>query len=1018
MAKEKPQSDTYKSRSRERTIAILGCGLYFEIPICVFRAIRDAARRNGYELLYFSGEVYKSSDPFDTQANILYDMISPRIADGLVVTSSLLYSPNSSGEFRERCAGFHPLPVVSLGFPIEGIPSVVPDNATGMHDAVCHLIDVHRLTRIAFLSGQRGHPDESERFAAFARAMETRGLAVDESLLLEGNFQQDSGTRAVMELLDVRKKFPGRDVQAVVCCNDYMASGVMLELQRRGIGIPDEIALVGFDDIRFTSCLNPAMSTVHQPFDTMAEKAIESLLLAIEGKTVPDIVRVGAGFIPRDSCGCRDAMAHTGDNAPPVGADADTLSPREIQEHLNSRIVKSIKPTLVIWERALSRLREERKWDEPGNDRESHGDRDRSAWDLLSRLAIDTFTSDNYQDLIYNLGSALISTLELPELMRILTRSLPEVGVKRCCLCVYENPENTPIVLPAWSRLILAFDRSRIEDLPPGGMRFPTTALLPAAIAEKQGWQSWVILALYYREQQLGYILLDIDAPHEHIHRNLRYQVSSALMGARLLEETRRAHEQKTRFFINVAHETKTPLTLIRNYLALYMKHHEHDESLLVLEENIDLLLGHMLDFLDVERLQKGEMIYRHDAFVDLSRAARRKSELFKPIASKKNISITVHADEGVIVRIDPRALDRIFNNLLDNAVNYIQEGGSITIDVGRDGARALLRICDNGPGLPDDTIEHMFEPYYLLSKKKSGQQGIGVGLSIVKKILDGLGASITVETRGGSGTIFVISFEESSATEPEVTPEIPHTEPLSSRVHETAREKNISGLKRSILVVDDNIRLLKFIQTSLSESYNVFLATSADEALAKLKVMPRPDVIISDVMMDDTDGFGLLSALSTKERFSDIPFIFLTALGGEKEKLHGLSLGAVDYIEKPFSIVTLQAKIESIIVLRVRQEKQDRERILDKINGLLSGSRVTAGESADSNFERLCEKYRIDGREREILVMIFKRMVNKEIASVMGISQRAAEYHITRIFRKCGVQNKQGLLDIFNSIR
>jgi DNA-binding NarL/FixJ family response regulator len=169
--------------------------------------------------------------------------------------------------------------------------------------------------------------------------------------------------------------------------------------------------------------------------------------------------------------------------------------------------------------------------------------------------------------------------------------------------------------------------------------------------------------------------------------------------------------------------------------------------------------------------------------------------------------------------------------------------------------------------------------------------------------------------------------------------------------------------------------------------------------------------------MMDDTDGFELLSALSAKERFSDIPFIFLTALGGEKEKLHGLALGAVDYIEKPFSIETLQAKIETIIALRSRQEKQDREHIRNSIVGLLSGSRIYAGKSTDSDFERLCEKYRIDGREREILVMISKRMVNKEIASVMGTSQRAAEYHITRIFRKCGVQNKQGLLDIFDSV-
>jgi DNA-binding NarL/FixJ family response regulator len=177
---------------------------------------------------------------------------------------------------------------------------------------------------------------------------------------------------------------------------------------------------------------------------------------------------------------------------------------------------------------------------------------------------------------------------------------------------------------------------------------------------------------------------------------------------------------------------------------------------------------------------------------------------------------------------------------------------------------------------------------------------------------------------------------------------------------------------------------------------------------------MPRPDVIISDIMMDDTDGFQLLSSLKEREGFNNIPFIFLTALGEEKEKLKGLDLGAIDFIEKPFSITALRAKIEAIIALRSRQEQHDREYMKNKIAGLFSDPDAVVGESMNSKIERACKNYGIAGREVDIVKMLARRLANKEIASLMNLSQRTVEYHITKIFKKCGVNNKYELLDKF----
>ena len=207
---------------------------------------------------------------------------------------------------------------------------------------------------------------------------------------------------------------------------------------------------------------------------------------------------------------------------------------------------------------------------------------------------------------------------------------------------------------------------------------------------------------------------------------------------------------------------------------------------------------------------------------------------------------------------------------------------------------------------------------------------------------------------------------------------------------------------------------MLNFIQTTFYDSYNVFLSRNTNEALIKLKVIPHPDLIISDIIMDGPDGFQLLNALTVKEGYDDIPFIFLTALGGEKEKIRGLGLGAVDYIEKPFSIDALRAKIDSITALRRRQMKQDIKRFRNRMDKVFTGSNLNISGPDTSSFNYICDKYGIIGREQDIVRMLIKGLVHKEIASCMHLSQRAVEYHITKIYKKCGVNNKFTLLEIF----
>ncbi|MBN2534324.1 MAG: substrate-binding domain-containing protein [Spirochaetales bacterium] len=532
--KEKPEN-----RGRERTIALLGTELYYEIPVTIFRETKRLAQKYNYNLLYFSGETFHNPLEFYASANILYNFITPEIIDGLILISNLLGSFTACRLYRERCLQFHPVPVVSLGMAIAGIPSVVLDNSKGMYDAVCHLIKDHQYTRIAFLSGPREHSDVIERFAGFTRAMEEHGLPVDKDLILQGDYQHRSGISAVKELIDKRGKKPGRDVQAVVCCNDYMATGMVLEFQTRGIRIPEDIAVTGFDDSIISGYLTPSISTVCQSFETMAARAVELLMKLLEGNTVPDVVRVDSQFIPRRSCGCPDrTISNNGHSVSEDLKEHLKTTPREFLEYLNRKLIDLEEPVLMAWKKPLFYLREKDTWGRKSGPADFVRDFGQLESILMEETVYSTFIIHQYQKTIYNTGIALIKTLDLSELLEIIIINLPRTGVRKCCLCLYENPGNTTDVLPPWSRLILAFNQTGSTKLPPEGLKFETARLLPEEIISRQEWVSWVIYDLYYKKEQIGYIMLDSWDIDERIYSNLTRQISSTLKGALLYKQS------------------------------------------------------------------------------------------------------------------------------------------------------------------------------------------------------------------------------------------------------------------------------------------------------------------------------------------------------------------------------------------------------------------------------------------------------------------------------------------------
>jgi DNA-binding NarL/FixJ family response regulator len=222
--------------------------------------------------------------------------------------------------------------------------------------------------------------------------------------------------------------------------------------------------------------------------------------------------------------------------------------------------------------------------------------------------------------------------------------------------------------------------------------------------------------------------------------------------------------------------------------------------------------------------------------------------------------------------------------------------------------------------------------------------------------------------------------------------------------------EESIDGDKPFILVVDDNVEMLNFLRSKLREKYNVIVARNGREALERMNSLSNLDLIISDVMMNEMDGFDFCNAVSQNDRFAHIPFVFLSAKGSVDDRLTGLNLGAVSYIEKPFKIEELVAKVDSILGTLKRHREAFVSKAYQSVMGDIS-LRQTSVSKRRCAFTDNCKKYHLTSREVEIIRLLISGSPYKIISADLGISEKTVSKHISNIFSKVGVNNKIELI-------
>lgn len=266
---------------------------------CWIGASDEAVKRGRSFICYAGGSLNESSwDPYEPQRNAVYDFVDVNRLQGLIITGSIgnFISPE---DFEKFYTQFN-IPIVCLGPGMQSVPSILVDNSHGMRELISHLVEVHACRKIAFVRGPEGNQEAEQRLKIFREVLLEYGITPDNDLIIPGDFSRDSGARAVHFLID----HYGHSFDALVGANDDIALGALKAFQERHVRVPDEVMVVGFDDLEESGFSAPPLTTVRQPFYEMGVKAVELLIHLMEGKEVPPTIIVPATVTIRQSCGC------------------------------------------------------------------------------------------------------------------------------------------------------------------------------------------------------------------------------------------------------------------------------------------------------------------------------------------------------------------------------------------------------------------------------------------------------------------------------------------------------------------------------------------------------------------------------------------------------------------------------------------------------------------------------------------------------------------------------------------
>ena len=847
------------------TIGVLTAWLNGPTEINLWHGVADRALERNVNLICFSGGIPHWHEQYEAQKNILFNIPNTENVDGLLIWANILSHTLDRSSLETFCLRYTPLPIISMGMILPSIPSIQIDMCDGMRKLLSHLIEVHGRRKIAFIRGLEVSQDAEERYQAYIETLKQYHIPVDPSLVISGDFRRYSGTAAIKQLIATHHI--GFD--ALVSANDNMAIGAMQALQAQGIRIPEDVVVAGFDDIEETRAITPSLTTVRAPWHLLGSKSVDLLLSKLANDALPDQILLETELVCRQSCGCQHtAIDHQAGSNLGAGFPLEIKAPAEFSsgsaqisllQGIN-RILAVLAPTYELdpsWSNKLIQgfLTDVRsrdgtrsifiqtlteilsqipsgteiiEWQEVLNvirSKVNHlfrsKDKILKAHDLLEngytvvgemahrRQLYQRLEAVDQTSRLNRIVQTMSTTYDIETLMRLLALELPGLGIQSCFLSLYDEKGDNP----AWSRLVLAVVRKERLLLDQNGIRFPTSQLVPSNMLPEDRHYAFDVEALYFQEEQIGFVMFEIGPRNGDVYTTLRGHLSSALKSAELVQialeaeaKAIKSDQLKTHLLANVSHELRTPLNIILglSQTALSSPNPYGIELPFQLAKDLSYIFDsgeHLIrlinDLLDTSRAEIGELDLCCEP-VDPRPLMQEVLETFKEtsVSKQKNVDSLLEAPTHLpVLHADPIRLRQIFMNLLSNAFKFTQQGSIIF------GAEVQLPyihfwVSDTGLGISPELQGRIFEPFVKAETLEYRREGIGLGLSITRRLVYLHGGSITLDSIPDHGSIFHVYI------------------PLPGLNHSTAEEVNTQGVKPILLWLSRSKTPIPAIQT------------------------------------------------------------------------------------------------------------------------------------------------------------------------------------------------------------
>ncbi len=405
--------------------------------------------------------------------------------------------------------------------------------------------------------------------------------------------------------------------------------------------------------------------------------------------------------------------------------------------------------------------------------------------------------------------------------------------------------------------------------------------------------------------------------------RMLEQQVAERTAEARAsARAVQRLSDARAEFFANISHELRTPLTLTRAPLEELGREPELSEDgrqyLKLAQRNTEVMQSLIGQVLDLQKLDAGEMPLRL-VRNDLALAVRCVVDRFRVHAASESIDLATEGlDKSCMAVFDPRHIDTMVSNLISNAIKFTPAGGSVRVGLDCGPEQFSIRVADTGPGIGEADQGEIFERYRQGSVASSAGGGTGIGLALVRELIELHGGEVRLDSEIGAGARFTLGFpatlqprDEADMAEP------PEPEVIEPDPAQRERPLEVESAAQ-ILLVDDNAELREFLRLRLGRAFRIVEAENGVRGLEQAREH-LPDLIVTDGMMPELDGLGMTRAIKADPELDFIPVLMLTARGESDAIVQGLAAGADDYLAKPFDGAELAARINGLIASRRR---------------------------------------------------------------------------------------------------